>query len=441
MNQLLDPVPAGRAGKKALMLVALMLCSSIAPMMALPGVSAHESATDTIWPKSGSNDTGWVQLDAVMGESLQATAPWTLEFAPGADLSNVSFQVRVNGSDGLMIEEPLLIANDIGVSLLDWRGLGMLGSADSFVGANPYDGRLAPNSDSGATWTLPSDAEITDLVIEALAPVDPAVSFEPIQLDIGANVIHPGDGRMYLAVKDDVIILDYNNDPTIIDMIEFESDVLDMEIDTANNLIHFLTAEDGFTALSLVDSSVQVSLPYATNPDYLNFDQFLIASNGNVYAANQKGVAQWDGGSWTFPATKSTDGAALAMIELDAVLYISFDDEGVSRYGVIQQGLSSLSSWSTANSLHSDEVTQFMVSGNQLLMASSDAGLARYDWSSGFWLSTWNSGNWLASDNVAGLAQSGNTLYILNGDSIHTYNTASNVFSGSQTIDSFRFDE
>jgi hypothetical protein len=437
MNQLLDPVSAGRAGKKALMLVALMLCSSIAPMMALPGVSAHESATDTIWPKSGSNDTGWVQLDALGANpdtSGQATASWTLEFAPGADISNVSFQVRVDGSDGLMIEEPMLVASDIGVNLLDWRGLGMFGSADSFTGSNPYDGRLSPNSDSGATWTLPSDAEITDLVIEALAPVDPAVSFEPISLDIGATAIHPDDGRMYMAILDDVLVLDYNNDPPIIDMMEFESDVLDMEIDTTNNLIHFLTAEDGFFAISLDDSSAQVVLPNASNPAYIDFDQFEIASTGDVYAANGEGVSLWNGAAWvSVAAADSTD--AISMIELNGILYTSIDDTGVSRYD-LSTG-QPLSTWSTANSLHSDEVTQLMVSGNQLLMASPDAGLARYDWSSGFWLSTWNSGNWLASDDVAGLAQSGNTLYILNGDSIHTYNTASNVFSGSQSIEDF----
>ena len=185
MNQSLTLFSSGAAGKKAVVLIALMLCSSMAPMMMAPGVSAHESAFDTVWPKEGSNDTGWVQLDAIGADpttGAQATADWTLEFAPGADLSNVSFQVRVNGSDGLMIDEPMLLANDIGINLLDWRGLGTFGSEDSFAGSNPYDGRLAPNSDSGATWTLPSDAEITDLVIEALAPVDPAVSFEPIQL-------------------------------------------------------------------------------------------------------------------------------------------------------------------------------------------------------------------------------------------------------------------
>lgn len=436
MNQSLTLFSSGAAGKKAVVLIALMLCSSMAPMMMAPGVSAHESAFDTVWPKEGSNDTGWVQLDAIGADpttGAQATADWTLEFAPGADLSNVSFQVRVNGSDGLMIDEPMLLANDIGINLLDWRGLGTFGSEDSFAGSNPYDGRLAPNSDSGATWTLPSDAEITDLVIEALAPVDPAVSFEPIQLEIGATALHPDDGRMYLAILDDVLVLDYNNDPPIIDMIEFESDVLDMEIDTANNLIHFLTEDEGFSAISLTDSSTQVVLPDSDDPEFIDMGQFAITSGG-VFAASESGLFSWTSGAWS--ETDALGGAAiLDMLEVDGVLYIATDGDGVMRYSVSNGVM--LSDWSTANSLHSDEITSLQISGNQLLMASSDAGLARYDWSSGFWLSTWNSGNWLSSNDITGLVRSGNTLYILNGDALHTYNAASNVFSGSQTIDNF----
>ena len=268
--------------------------------MMVPGVSAHETFNDTIWPKSGSNDTGWVQLDATGADSLtaaQATADWTLEFAPGADISNVSFQIRVNGSDGLMIQEPMLVANDIGINLLDWRGLGTFGAADSFEGTNPHEGRLAPNSDSGATWTLPSDAEITELVIEALAPVDPAVSFEPINLDISAHALHPDDGRMYIAILDDVLVLDYVNDPPIIDMIPFESNVMDMEIDVANNLIHFLTEEDGFFAISLTDSSAQTVLPDASDAAFEELHQFVIASTGDVYAANEDELVIWNGGA------------------------------------------------------------------------------------------------------------------------------------------------
>ena len=273
-----------------------MLLASAAPILTLPGVSAHQSASDTIWPQEGSNDTGWVQLDAIGANGVtgaQASASWTLEFAPGAELSNVSFQVRVNGSDGLMIEEPMLVASDVGVNLLDWRGLGMLGSHDSFTGPNPYSGRLSPNSDSGATWTLPSDAEITELIIEALTPVDPVVALAPLELTISAAAIHPDDGRMYLAIEESLMTLDYSNDPIIIDIMEMNSPILDIVIDTANNVFHLLTEDDGFFAYSLKDTSEQTGLPSlgTTQP---NFDTFVIASDGFVYAANENGIAQWE---------------------------------------------------------------------------------------------------------------------------------------------------
>ena len=434
MNMKANTAALPRDAQRALLLVVLMLLSSAAPLLTISGVSAHETSISTVWPQEGSNDTGWVQLDAVGANPTtggQASASWTLEFAPGADLSNVSFQVRVDGSDGLMIEEPMLVASDIGVNLLDWRGLGMFGSQDSFTGPNPYSGRLSPNSDSGATWTLPSDAEITELVIEALSPVDPMVALAPLELVIAASAIHPDDGRMYLAIEDALLALDYSNDPLVIDVIEFESPLHDLEIDMTNNLLHVLT-ENGFYAFSLDDTSEQTPLSWPSQEAY---DKFMIASNGNVYAANQNGIAQWDGVSWSFPMTKTTQGVALDMLEVNNILYISFDDEGVVRWD-LNSG-SALSTWSTANSLHSDEITEMIVSGNQLLLASPSNGLARYDWSSGFWLSTWNDGNWLTSNAINGMARSGSDLFILSGDTLHEYDTTVGVFSSTQAISTF----
>ena len=107
---------------RAFLLVVLMVLSSAAPLLATPVASAHESAGEIVWSPEGSNDTGWVQLDATGADpttGAQATTSWTLEFAPGAELSNVSFQIRVNGSDGLMIEEPMMVASDVGLNLLD----------------------------------------------------------------------------------------------------------------------------------------------------------------------------------------------------------------------------------------------------------------------------------------------------------------------------------
>ena len=118
--------PNLRGPKRAVFLTLLMLLASWSAALAgVPLASAHEADDVVSWPLSGSNDTGWIQLDAIVGNdpilSNQATADWVLEFAPGAEISNVSLQVHVNGSNGLMINEPLLVANDIGINLFDWR--------------------------------------------------------------------------------------------------------------------------------------------------------------------------------------------------------------------------------------------------------------------------------------------------------------------------------
>ena len=108
--------------KKSVFLVMLMLVSLMSPMLVISPVSAHETANDVIWPKQGSNDTGWVQLDAVGANptiGMQASANWGLNFAPGAEISNLTMEVRVNGSDNLMIEEPIITAADIGINLFD----------------------------------------------------------------------------------------------------------------------------------------------------------------------------------------------------------------------------------------------------------------------------------------------------------------------------------
>ena len=421
--------------KKALLLTLLMVITSLSPLLSVNPVSAHENGNATVWEKQGSNDTGWVQLDAVGADptiGMSANANWGLEFAPGALLSNVTMEVRVNGSDGMIIEEPVITASDVGINLFDWSGLGMLGSSDSFTGPNPHSGRLSPNSDAGAYWTLPAGAEINDLVIEALAPIDPAVTFEPVDIDIADYVIHFIDGRMYLAIDNSLLIIDYNNQPKIIDIIEFDDaeKIVDLEIDYTNLVLHVLTSDDYFHALSLVDTSILAPLPETVfdldTIEFVQFDQFIIASDGTPYAANSDRIAVFDGNDWNNVLIKSSVGQALDIIEVGDILYFSFENGGVLRWDLTTN--TELSAWSSANNLHSDSVTSFHLSGNQLLLTSEDAGLARYDWNTGFWLSTWNDGNWLTSNSVADIALSNNLLMILNGGAVQTYNTANGVF-------------
>ena len=444
MSHYTKSAKAPRSVSQAISLVLIMLLSSLAPILASPVVSAHGVKDSAIWPTEGHNDTGWVQLNTVgagVTPGSQGMTEWQLEFAPGADLSNVSLQLRVNGSDGLLIEEPILTASDIGINLFDWRGLGMFGSNDFFDGSNPHSSRLNPNSDTGAGWTLPSDAEITELVFEALAPADPAVSFEPINLDIRANAIHPDDGRMMVGVTNSVVVLDANNDPHIIDIITFEnaSSILDIAVDEVNRYLIVLTDTDGIHFLNLDDSSLAmiVSAPAVTD----SYQTKLLTLNGNLFMAGYGGLFQYDysANSWQNLADSNdanwNGGFSIDMIEHNGIIYVSSWENGINRWDI--SSATSLSTWTTANVLHSDYIWSITVTNNQILFGSYDNGVARFDWNSNFWLSTWNSANWLAADDIWGVESIGDQLLILNGANVHYYNTTSGVFGTTDTLSSY----
>jgi hypothetical protein len=422
-------------------MVLLMLLMSMAPLLTLSTVSAHAEPSGVTWPLEGSNDTGWVTLDAIganaSGTGAQASADWNLSFAPGAELSNVTLEIRVSGEDGMVIEGPLLAVEGMGTSLFDWSGSGMLGESNQFDNGAVYEGRLNPNSNSDAGWTLPSDAEITDMVIQALAPVDPAVSLRPVETIINDYAVHPGIGFMYVAVNNDLLMLDVNADPIVIDMMEFTNfmGIDEMVVDANNGLLHLLAGDGTMHALSLDNSSLQPALPSLTE----SFDTFILTTSGEVFGADASGVSQWDGVGWNSVQTTNAGTiipeSATAMIEVNGVLYTAFEGAGVYRYDLTTNA--PLSSWNTGNTLHSDDVTTMAVSGNQLLLGSSDNGLARFDFSAGFWLSTWTASNWLDSNDIAGLARVDSNLYILNGPSLHVYNTTNGIFSTTYALSDF----
>ncbi len=444
MNGSLGKASSFSKAKKAVMLTCLMLIMSFSPLFTINPVSAHGNVGGVVWEKQGYNDTGWVKLDAIGADpdiGMQAAANWGLEFAPGALLSNVTMEVRVNGSDELLIEEPVITASDVGINLFNWNGLGMLGSSDSFTGLNPHSGRLSPNSESGAYWTLPSGAEINDLVIEALAPVDPAVTFEPVEIEIADYAIHFVDGRMYLAIGNSLLIIDYNNDPKIIDILTFDDaeEIIDLEIDAVNLALHILTNNDNFHAISLIDTSEVTPLPETVfdvdTIEFVQFEQFAIASDGTPYASNEDRIVVFDGTDWNNVVFKQTTGEALDIIEVDGIMYFSFENGGVERWDLSTNSL--LSSWSTSNNLHSNSVTSMHTSGNLLLLTSEDAGLARYDWSTGNWLPTWNQANGLSTNNIADVVVSNNIISVLNGEFLHTYNAVNGIILQSYELSDY----
>jgi len=445
LNRALGPA---NAGTRAILLVVIMLLSSLGPLLSAPLVSAHESGGGTIWPKEGSEDTGWVLLNATGASAMngsKASADWMLNFAPGATLENATLEIRVDGSSGVSIQEPLLLSPDTGQVLFDWRGNGWLGQTFGFDGNNPHQGRLSTNADVGATVTLPSGSEITDFILEVLAPADPFTSLQPVQLFIRDYAIHPVDGRMYMAIGDYIIILDAKSSPNIIDLFQIQNTdaeawdvVTALELDIANNRMLVTTGEGKILSVDLDDTSWNPELP--VEPSGQEWSQAHVSSNGDLFAISEQGIFTLNtaGTGWTLEQASGTTnwptGTPWKTFEHNGIIYVSLLGGGVGRWDV--STMTPLSPWTTANNLHSDYISEFLVSGNQLLISSYDAGIARRDLSGNFWLATWNSGNWLSSDNVKGMTFVNNQIQILTDTTVHTYNTNSGTFTTATTLSS-----
>ena len=417
----------------AFALVIIMALSTTVPMGLIIPAQAHSVPGDVVWPTEGTNDTGWVQLSTTGANSstnTKASATWNLSFAPGAEVSNVHLEIQVRGEDGIIIDEPhLFVGQQNNANIVDMRGWGTLGQTSIFDGSpasSTASGQLNPNSFSGAQVTLPTNAEITTMIIEALSPADPAVSLREVKVEIIDSEIDPNDHKMYLAVDSNILVLSFNGvSSTILDVLDLNKEsILDIEIDSQSQVLQILHEDGTFSGVSLDDNSIQNGLPNAPT-NYL-FNKF-IHDGQTWWASYSGGVASLVQGNWT-PAGQQSSGAndGLDMLVLNGLLYVSHANLGVQTIDISNGNV--VSQWSTANNLHSDFVTEFLVVGNQLFMASHDSGIGRYDWNSGFWLSTWNSGNWLTSNYIGGLALSGNSIYILNGKNLQTYNSTSGVF-------------
>lgn len=434
--------------KKSITIVMLMLISILTPL-GTPLVSAHDAADAySSWPKEGSNDTGWIMLDAAGADPTNgspAITDWMLEFAPGAEISNLTFEVQVNGSNGTSIYEPKLYDTSSQSILFDWQGYGEFGAPTNFNSGSTHSGRLSPNTDSGAVWTIPSGAQIDSMAFEALAPVDPVVSFAPFDLDVTAQAIHPVDGRLYLAIDESVLLMDANSNPFVIDMIKLQSgsSITDLEIDVSNNHL-LIVSSSGAQIISLDDGADLGMMP--VNPvttdtgAILPFDE-MQAVNGDVWATSQNGLFRLNsaGTGWTQERIAGTtnwpNGVPMAMTELDGILYVSISDSGVARWDLSSN--SPLSTWSTANNLNSDRINQFIITSTTMLLASEDGGVGRYNYQNSYWLASWNSGNWLASNEIFGMVEAQNQIVILAGNTTHIYDTSIGAFTTSNQISTY----
>jgi len=417
--------------RRAITLVALMVLASWTPLASLPVASAH-SGIIAEWGSEGSNDTGWLRMDATGANAAagqMAMSNLMLDFAPGAEISNLSFEIRVDGSNGTWIEEPQLLLPDAPASILDWRGLGSLGQQNNFINGDPHTSRLSPNSDSNAGWVLPGGSTVTDVVIEALRPADTLVSTYRFDLNVVDSAIHPDDGRLYIAVDNSVIQVDYNNNPQLIHWFDEEMEPLDMAIDAAQGLLHVTCEDGGIRAFSLKDSSLvgNYTSPFGEVIHQIESvgPGFLVASNGE--SLWQVSIGADLSSTWTNVATLASDGSpATTMLVISTDVWVGTDGAGLFHYsaGSVQQ-------YDSQNALPSDSVVDLEMAGTYLLIGLADAGVARRDLSTNNWVATWNTGNWLLSDDVNEMSSVNGWVHILADDTVYSYNTTSLSFGSS----------
>ncbi len=432
--------------RRAVLLVAIMLLASASPLLAISTASSHGGSV-TNWGSGGSNDTGWIRIDATgADQSLGQNAVGTLnlDFAPGAEISNLTFEVRVDGANGLWVDQPQLILPDSQASLIDWRGLGGFGQLSDFVGDDPHVGRLNPNSDANAGWVLPGGVNVTDVIIEALRPADPLVSMVQIDVDIRSYATHPDDGRLYVSVGDAIVQIDANNDPP---MIEIDSDVNAYDIVVDVGFGHLIAAtESGELRMWSLDDSSEVgslSIPSGVS----KFTSLAVFGPGSIWASDAvslyQGTYAWNTNTQSFLTTwvkkadlaTGIDGMASTMLLISGDVYVGTMGGGVYFY---DDSANSVTEWSTQNTLPSDYITSLTLANTYLLIGTADAGVARRDIATGNWLATWNDGNWLASNAIHSLSTIGGWTHILAGDTVHAYNTSSLSFVRTHTMSSLQ---
>ena len=429
-------------------------------MLALPWAAAPPSdlnadlqsnSNPRAWGAGGSNDTGWVTLDATGADpanSTMAYADWFLDFAPGAEISNLTFEISVDGSEGYWATEPQITLMDTQTPILDWRGYGDLGRQDSFTENQPevedgeLDTWLQPNSVSDASWLLPSGINIEDLVIESLRPADPRVSFSTTNVIVHDTVFNPIDGRLYILLDDDLLHLDDQASKKIVDI---ESDLYgrSLAVDETENRLLIGTDDGRILSRSLADSSDLTELPDTGTSTTI--DAIAVDDNGVVWAATACELHHLAPGQTIYTTTNfcTTDLQEVPtdIVVISNTVYLATSQSGVRLFDYSTSTGSGTSvtmggstQWTTANNLTANSISQLLSFDSLLLIATIGGGVNRYDTTSDSWLTSWSTNNWLSSNVVKGFALTDGWLHVLAGNNVHAYDTVTLMFKSQRQV-------
>ncbi|GIT11549.1 MAG: hypothetical protein CM1200mP32_10420 [Methanobacteriota archaeon] len=208
------------------MLVLLMLAlpwSVMTPPVSRTG--GGQRATPRAWGAGGSNDTGWISL--MQSEPTLRMVPWLTLTCSWTSLLEPFGQPDLRDlrgwSDGYWATEPQITLMDTQTPILDWRDYGDLDVRTPSPTTPPRSRTacLTPGysrTPSGRLVAAPSGVTISDLVIDALRPADPRVSFSTESTTLHDSATNPVDGRLYVLLDDDLLHLDEHASRRIVDI-------------------------------------------------------------------------------------------------------------------------------------------------------------------------------------------------------------------------------
>ena len=306
------------------------------------------------------------------------------------------------------------------------------------MNGDPHSSRLNPTTDTGASYILPAGANITDLVIEALRPADPLVSFEKIDFEIIDWDIHPVDHRLYVATLNQVLTVDANNDPWVVDVFDGIEPTA-IEVDAINGRLLVATSDDIIHSFSAEDTTYLGQLPsHGLDPaKVLEVDSsgtLHVATDCHLYIETQSGwqdvpLSTSSGSTVQGPCDGSQSEELVTPTDIHFIgseVYV-----GTQGHGITLWDGTSYTHWDTQNALTSDSIIDFGQSGNTLFIATGDAGIMRRDVSTNSWLASWSSQNWLSGDEIQSMAVTDNWIHILANNVLHVYNASSVVFTST----------
>ena len=415
------------------------------------------------WGIGGSNDTGWIDLFAEGADPINGTMAYAdlfLDFAPGAIINNLTFEVAVNGSDDYWINQPQMSLMNTQTQIFDWSGNGDLGRQNSFSNNSPnvvngvLDAPLVPNSQNDAYWDIPTGITITDLVIEALRPVDPRVSFSPLDITIHDTLVNPVDGSLFILADEDLLRLDNNSLKTIID-IEFGIQGRSLTLDTKNNQLIIGASDGSMYARDLSTSEPIINFPSDANISNSNSITSSFIDNYNIIwtasDCNLNYLEPGKGNLWISRSICDVNETTISPTDIiikNNTIFLGTNNQGIHliNYTFGSAGLVFTNSnkeyhFNISNYLSSNHVSDLEYVNGILYISNMNAGMDRYDILSSTWLNSWSSNNWLSSNQIHGTAHTSEWLYIFTGSTVQTYNTNSMIFSSTIYLSDMGLDD